>query len=81
VLFLSLGCEAYAEIGVAIKRGSPSPHTVFAAYEGADVIYVAPETSYQQPVPMEVFNSPFGPKAAGMLISNAASILRELAAA
>ena len=81
VLFLSLGCEAYAEIGVAIKRGSPSPHTVFAAYEGADVIYVAPETSYQQPVPMEVFNSPFGPKAADMLISNAASILRELAAA
>jgi hypothetical protein len=81
VMFVSLGCEAYAEIGVAIKKASPSPHTVFAAYEGADVIYVAPEASYRPPVSMEVFNSPFGPQAAEVLISQAGSILKQLASA
>jgi neutral ceramidase len=81
VVFLSLGCEAYAEIGVAIKKQSPFPRTVFAAYEGADVIYVAPAASYKPPVCMEVFNSPFGPQAAELLIAQAGSILKELAAA
>jgi hypothetical protein len=81
VMFLSLGCEAYAEIGVEIKKQSPFPRTVFAAYEGADVIYVAPKASYRPPVSMEVFNSPFGPQAAELLIAQASSILKELAAA
>jgi len=80
VMFLSLLCEAYAEIGVAIKKQSPSPQTVFAAYEGADVIYVAAAASYRPPVSMEVFNSPFGPQAADILIAQAGSILKELAA-
>jgi neutral/alkaline ceramidase-like enzyme len=80
-LFVSVGCEAYAEIGVAIKKQSPSPRTVFAAYQGADVIYVAPEASYNPPVSMEVFNSPFGPQAAELLIAQTGSILKELVAA
>jgi hypothetical protein len=76
--FVSLACEPYAELGVAIKRRSPAEKTIFAGYEGPDVIYVAPAESYQEPRPMEVYNSPFGPGAAELLVDAAVSMLHEL---
>ncbi len=76
--FISLACEPYAELGVAIKRRSPAEKTIFAGYEGPDVIYVAPAESYQEPRPMEVYNSPFGPRAAALLVDAAVSMLHEL---
>ena len=76
--FISLACEPYAELGVAIKRRSPAEKTIFAGYEGPDVIYVAPAESYQEPRPMEVYNSPFGPQAAELLVDAAVSMLHEL---
>lgn len=75
---VTLGCEAYAELGAAIKQRSPFKETIFAAYEGADVIYVAPKKYYEPPVPMEVSNSPFGPEAAGILVDEAVKVLEEL---
>lgn len=75
---VSVACEAYAELGVAIKAASPYRDTIFAAYEGADVIYVAPRRYYGAPVPMEVFNSPFGPGASDILIGEAVGMLGEL---
>ena len=77
--FVSVECEAYAEVAVAIRERSPFPRTVFAAYEGADVIYVAPAQSYEPPVPMQVFNSPFAPDAADILVDGALAVLDSLA--
>jgi hypothetical protein len=76
--FVSLECEAYAELAVAIRERSPFRHTVFAAYEGADVIYVVPARYYAPPVPMQVFNSPFGRRAAESLVAGAVETLRSL---
>jgi neutral ceramidase len=78
VYLASVACEAYAELGVAIKERSPSRQTIFAAYQGPDVIYIAPREAYQPPVPMEVFNSPFGPDAATMLVERTVAALHEL---
>ena len=79
--FVSLECEAYAELAVEIRERSPFPRTVFAAYEGSDVIYVAPARYYAPPVPMQVFNSPFGRHAAAMLVDGAVETLQSLRAA
>jgi len=76
--FVSLECEAYAELAVAIRERSPFPRTVFAAYEGSDVIYVVPVRYYEPPVPMQVFNSPFGPRAADVLVDGAVAALQSL---
>jgi hypothetical protein len=78
VYFASLACEAYAEIATAIKERSPNRRTIFAAYEGPDVIYVAPPASYRPPVSMEVFNSPFGPTAFGVLVEETGRMLDDL---
>jgi hypothetical protein len=78
--FVSLECEAYAELALAIREQSPFPETVFAAYEGSDVIYVAPARYYEQPVPMQVFNSPFAPSAAEVLVRGAVETLDALRA-
>jgi neutral ceramidase len=76
--FISVACEPYAELAVAIKQGSPAATTIFAGYEGPDVIYVAPAQAYGEPRSMEVYNSPFGPQAASLLVEAAISILNEL---
>ena len=78
--FVSLECEAYAELGIEIRERSPFPRTVFAAYEGTDVIYVAPPRYYAPPVPMQVFNSPFGRDAARVLVDGAVELLHALRA-
>lgn len=75
---VSVACEAFAEIGHEIKRKSPYDSTVFAAYEGPDVIYVAPAEYYEEPVSMEVFNSPFSARAAEMLVDRAVALLSTL---
>lgn len=79
--FVSLECEAYAELAVEIRERSPFPRTVFAAYEGTDVIYVAPERYYAPPVPMQIFNSPFGRDAARVLVDGAVDVLHTLSRA
>jgi len=78
--FVSLECEAYAELAIEIRERSPFPRTVFAAYEGTDVIYVAPARYYAPPVPMQIFNSPFGRHAARVLVDGAVELLHELRA-
>lgn len=77
---VSVACEAYSEIAVAVKAASPFPETIFAAYEGPDVIYVAPKQYYRKPVPMEVFNSPFAEGAGEHLVEAALDMLNTLAA-
>jgi neutral ceramidase len=76
--FVSLECEAYAELAVEIRERSPFPRTVFAAYEGSDVIYVAPARYYAPPVPMQIYNSPFGRNAARVLVDGAVDVLHTL---
>ena len=78
--FVSLECEAYAELALEIRERSPFPRTVFAAYEGTDVIYVAPARYYAPPVPMQVFNSPFGRNAARVLVDATVDALHTLRA-
>jgi hypothetical protein len=77
--FVSLACEAYSEIAVAVKAASPFAGTIFAAYEGPDVIYVAPRQYYRKPVPMEVFNSPFAEGASERLVEHVLDMLNALA--
>ncbi len=78
ICFVSVGCEAYAEIAVAIREKSPFARTIFASYEGPDVIYIAPGKYYAPPVSMEVFNSPFGPAGADILVSEVLKTLDRL---
>ena len=78
--FVSLECEAYAELALAIREQSPFQETVFAAYEGSDVIYVAPARYYEPPVPMQVFNSPFASSAADVLVRGSVETLHALRA-
>jgi hypothetical protein len=68
-------------VGVSIKERSPSRNTTFAAYEGPDVIYIAPQDAYRVPVSMEISNSPFGPQAASILIERTTEMLSELSRA
>ena len=78
--FISLECEAYAELAMEVRERSPFPRTVFAAYEGSDVIYVAPSRYYAPPVPMQVFNAPFARNAAEVLVDGAVETLCRLQA-
>ena len=59
--------------------------TFFTRYDGEGWvfdrpahIYVVPAEHYEEPVPMQVFNSPFAPEAASVLVEEALAALRSL---
>ncbi len=69
--------EPFAEIGMAIKAGSPFPATWFGGYTGGWAGYIPTADAY----PLggyEVDTSPFAPEAAGRLVGETLTTLREL---
>ncbi len=69
--------EPFAEIGMAIKNGSPWPATWFGGYTGGWAGYIPTADAY----PLggyEVDTSPFAPEAAARLVTEALAALRDL---
>ncbi|MBM4027517.1 MAG: hypothetical protein FJ280_19235 [Planctomycetes bacterium] len=77
VAFVGLGAEVCTEIGVAIKAGSPCPHTFVITHCNAAAGYVAPKELHV-PGGYEITSSPFAPEAADVLIREAIRMLHRL---
>ncbi len=78
--FVGLGCEAFDEIGRAIKAASPfSPTFVITHCNGASG-YLAPERCYPEGG-YEIQSTRFAPSAAKIVIAEVARLLAEIRAA
>jgi len=80
IALVALPGEPFVEIGMAIKRGSSFPNTLFSGYSNVGWAYI--------PIPdacplggYEVEITPFSPDAAGQIVDESLSLLRELAKA
>jgi hypothetical protein len=69
--------EPFAEIGLAIKAGSPWPATWFGGYTGGWAGYIPTPDAYPQKG-YEVDTSPFAPEAAARLVSETLAALEDL---
>jgi neutral ceramidase len=69
--------EPFAEIGLAIKAGSPWPTTWFGGYTGGWAGYIPTPDAYPQGG-YEVDTSPFAPEAAGRLVAETLAALEAL---
>jgi hypothetical protein len=69
--------EPFAEIGLAIKAGSPFPATWFGGYTGGWAGYIPTADAYPQGG-YEVDTSPFAPEAAERLVEETLAALRDL---
>ncbi|MGH2618757.1 MAG: hypothetical protein ACRDJC_26310, partial [Thermomicrobiales bacterium] len=69
--------EPFAEIGLAIKAGSPWPATWFGGYTGGWAGYIPTADAYPQGG-YEVDTSPFAPEAADRLVAETLTALRDL---
>jgi hypothetical protein len=69
--------EPFAEIGLAIKAGSPWPATWFGGYIGGWAGYIPTPDAYPQRG-YEVDTSPFAPEAAEKLVAETLVALKEL---
>ncbi len=70
--------EIFAEIGKAIKDGSPFADTIFAAYLDKTGPYLGPEKYHTDQPGYEIARSPFAPDAAEILISETIDLLNSL---
>ena len=77
IAFVGIGCEVLTEIGISIKAASPYKHTFVITHCNGAAGYLVPEHLYIEEG-YEVRSSPFGPKAAGMVVKEAVRMLHEL---
>ncbi len=77
VAFVGIGCEVLTEIGMAIKAASPYKHTFVITHCNGAAGYLVPENLYIEGG-YEVRSSPFGPKAADMVVKEAVRMLHRL---
>jgi hypothetical protein len=77
VAFAGLGCEAFNEIGRAIKSASPFPHTFVITHCNGSAGYLPIESAYAEGG-YEVRSSPFAPAAADAAVEETVRLLREL---
>ena len=78
IALVAIPGEPFAEIGMAVKRASPFKHTLFSGYSNAGWAYIPTPEAY----PLggyEVEITPFTPEAAGLIVADCLSLLRELA--
>jgi hypothetical protein len=75
--FLGLGGEVFTEIGMAIKAGSPCPHTFVITHCNGAAGYLAPKEAHLQGG-YEPTSSPFAPQAADIVIRESIRILQDL---
>ena len=76
VAVVGLGGEAFNEIGMAIKRASPFPHTLIITHCNGAAGYLPTKEAYPQGG-YEVESSSFGPEAAEEVVKEAVRLLRE----
>ena len=77
IAFVGIGCEVLTEIGIAIKAASPYKHTFVIAHCNGAAGYLVPEHLYIEEG-YEVRSSPFGPKAADLVVKEAVRMLHGL---
>ena len=77
VAFVGIGCEVLTEIGRAIKDASPFKHTFVITHCNGAAGYLVPEHLYIEGG-YEVRSSPFGPKAADLVVKEAVRMLHNL---
>jgi len=77
VAFVGIGCEVLTQIGRAIKDASPYKHTFVITHCNGAAGYLVPEQLYIEGG-YEVRSSPFGPKAADMVVKEAVRMLHKL---
>jgi hypothetical protein len=80
IALVAMPGEPFAEIGMAIKAGSPFPNTLFSGYSNIGWAYIPMPDAY----PLggyEVEITPFSPDAAGQIVDESLALLRELGAA
>ena len=70
--------EPFAEIGAAVKKGSPFAHTLFSGYLGHSFGYIPNAEDYPDGG-YGVTTTPFAPEAAGRVVEESLAVLRELA--
>ena len=77
---LSMPVEPFAEIGAAIKAGSPFAATMVSGYSNGMLGYMPIAEAYPEGG-YEIWMTPFAPEAAGMVVEAGVSLLAELHAA
>lgn len=77
VALLAMPGEPFVEIGGAIKAGSPFAHTLFSGYSNGGGGYIPMPYAYEEGG-YEAEDTPFAPEAAGIIIEEALSLLRQL---
>jgi hypothetical protein len=78
IALVALPGEPFVEIGMAVKRGSPFPNTLFSGYSNIGWAYIPMPDAY----PLggyEVEITPFSPDAAGQIVDESLALLHELA--
>ena len=76
VVLAAVANEPFAEIGLAVKAGSPFPYTWFGGYVGGWGGYIPTAEEYPRGG-YEVETSPFAPEAAARLVEGTLGALRE----
>jgi len=76
VVLAAVANEPFAEIGMAVKAGSPFPYTWFGGYVGGWGGYIPTAEEYPNGG-YEVETSPFAPEAAARLVDGTVAALRE----
>jgi len=77
VAFVGIGCEVLTEIGMAIKAAAPYKHTFVITHCNGAASYLAPEHLYLEGG-YEIRSSPFGPRAAALVVKEAVRMLHKL---
>ena len=77
VAVVGIGGEVFSELGLAIKKGSPFPHTLIITHCNGAAGYVPTKEAYHEGG-YEVTSSHFAPEAADELVQEALRLLREL---
>jgi hypothetical protein len=80
IALVAMPGEPFVEIGMAIKRGSPFPNTLFSGYSNVGWAYIPMPDAYRLGG-YEVEITPFSPEAAGQIVDESLGLLRELARA
>jgi len=78
VVFISMPDEPFIEIGQEIAAASPFPHTLFSGYSNGNSGYLPTRAAFSEGG-YEVWASLYSAEAAGIVVAEAASLLRELA--
>ena len=77
IALLGIPGEPFVEIGLQVKQNSPFKHTLFGGYSNLGWAYIPLPDAY----PLggyEVEITPFSPEAAGIVVEESLSLLREL---